>query len=159
MPPDNNLPGLGGKLPLIPGLGGAQGAKLLVKGLTDARKRPETIQRLIDIGEPALPHLIDALGHRSRHVRDAAAFTLGRIGDKRAVMPLVGALGDGEAGVRKVAAYALGSLEDVRALPALIRLLRDVDEQVVSAAVYALGRIDLPPKLEEIMLTWPPDQP
>ena len=142
-------------MPLTPLLGGDRGARQLVKTLDDASKRPDAIQRLIAIGEPAMPYLVEALSHRNRHIRDAAAFTLGRIGSRDATAYLVNVLlADEAAGVRKVAGYALGSLEDVRAVPALIRALRDIDEQVVAAATYALGRIDLPEQLVETIVNW-----
>lgn len=158
--PSSDAPHLGGKLPLTPLLGGDRGAKKLVQTLDDARKRPEAINRLIAIGDPAIPHVVEALSHRNRHIRDAAAFTLGRIGNKVATAYLVNVLlEDDAASVRKVAGYALGVLEDVRAVPALIQALRDINEQVVEAAIYALGRIDLPEDLVATIVTWEDEIP
>ncbi|NDJ34272.1 MAG: HEAT repeat domain-containing protein [Chloroflexi bacterium] len=150
----SDSPRLSGGHTQMPGLGGGRGARLLVASLTEASKRPAAIQRLIEIGEPAVPSLLDALSHRSRHVRDAAAYTLGKIGSRAAVFPLIAVLRDPEPAVRKIAAYALGAIEDVRALPALIALLRDRDNQVVDAAVYALSRIDLPDGLVKTIEAW-----
>ena len=46
-------------------------------------------QALQEIGEPAVPHLIEALKHPNKHVQRHAAFVLGHIGDMRALEPLL----------------------------------------------------------------------
>jgi hypothetical protein len=64
----------------------------------------------------ALADNIDDLARRLRDpdnkVRLSAALNLGKLGDKRAIMPLVGALKDSDKTVRGVAAAALGKLID-----------------------------------------------
>ena len=60
--------------------------------------------------------LIAALKDADPGVRQAAAESLGRIGDARALEPLSGLLGDGNVEVRKSAVEALGNLEDPKAV-------------------------------------------
>jgi hypothetical protein len=64
----------------------------------------------------ALADKIDDLAKRLRDpdnkVRLSAALNLGKLGDKRAILPLVGALKDSDKTVRGVAAAALGKLID-----------------------------------------------
>jgi len=58
-------------------------------------------------------------------VRDAAAETLGKIGDASAVEPLIQALlNDDKYGVRRTAAKALGKIKDVRAVNPLVQELK-----------------------------------
>jgi len=64
----------------------------------------------------ALADKVDDLAKRLRDpdnkVRLSAALNLGKLGDKRAILPLVGALKDSDKTVRGVAAAALGKLID-----------------------------------------------
>ncbi len=55
---------------------------------------------------------------------------LGKLGDKRAVLPLIEALKDEDEDVRKEAAEALGELEDKRAVVPLIEALKDEDVEM-----------------------------
>jgi hypothetical protein len=73
--------------------------------------------------------------------RIAAAVSLGRLGDARAVKPLVQALRDDNRTVRAVAAMALGHLADEIALPALQRATTDTDEVVRKRALEAIASI------------------
>jgi hypothetical protein len=73
--------------------------------------------------------------------RIAAAVSLGRLGDARAVKPLVAALRDDNRMVRAVAAMALGHLADDTALPALQRATTDRDEVVRKRALEAIATI------------------
>lgn len=77
----------------------------------------------------------------SDKARIAAAVSLGRLDDKRAVKPLVLALRDESNVVRAVAASALGGLGDSRALPALRRASQDKDMTVRKRATEAIGVI------------------
>ncbi len=78
---------------------------------------------------------------KSDKARVAAAVSLGRLKDKRALKPLVGALRDKNNAVRAVAASALGGLGDSRALPALRRATLDKDVTVRKRATQAIGVI------------------
>lgn len=79
------------------------------------------------IGRPAVPALIQTLGHRDPAVRRQAALVLARIGPDAypAVRELTGLLGDPEEDVRKAAARALGQIgpDAAEAVPALMRQL------------------------------------
>tara|TARA_R110002096_G_scaffold408076_1_gene607094 strand:+ start:6571 stop:7449 length:879 start_codon:yes stop_codon:yes gene_type:complete len=78
---------------------------------------------------------------KSDKARVAAAVSLGRLKDKRALKPLVTALRDKNNAVRAVAASALGGLGDSRALPALQRATLDKDVTVRKRATQAIGVI------------------
>ena len=77
----------------------------------------------------------------SDKVRIAAAVSLGRLHDERALKPLVKALRDDNNVVRALAASALGGLGDSRALPALRRVSLDKDKTVRKRATQAIGLI------------------
>jgi hypothetical protein len=78
---------------------------------------------------------------RSDKARIAAALSLTRLNDKRALKPLTRALSDKSEVVRALAAQALGKLGDSRALPALSRATRDKDKTVRRRATQAIGLI------------------
>ncbi len=73
--------------------------------------------------------------------RIAAAVSLARLGDARAIKPLVQALRDPQRMVRAMAAMALGHLADDSALPALQRATADTDEMVRKRALEAISSI------------------
>jgi HEAT repeat protein len=77
---------------------------------------------LVNIGTPALPALIEALGSRSTMVRWQATKALGDIADDEAAPALVGQLRDRDFGVRWIAAEGLITLGRP-GLPALLRAL------------------------------------
>ena len=86
--------------------------------------------------------LIAALKDKDSDVRNAAAWSLGRLGDKRAVEPFIAALKDKDSNVREAAAEALGELGDKRAVkPLLTALKKDKDSNVRDAAAKALGKL------------------
>jgi HEAT repeat protein/beta-lactamase regulating signal transducer with metallopeptidase domain len=86
--------------------------------------------------------LIARLKDEDAEVRKAAAHSLGRLGDARAVPGLIGALKDPEPKVRSAAAEALGEFEDARAIPALSALLADTSTEVKQSALDALSHFD-----------------
>jgi HEAT repeat protein len=89
--------------------------------------------------------LIKALGYeKDASVRAAAAGSLGRIGDSRAVEPLIAVLGDARRDVRQAAAGALSLIGDPRAVQPLIGVLNDWDPMVRLSAASALGRFGAP---------------
>lgn len=76
--------------------------------------------------------LIRALTYNDKLIRRAAAWSLRRIGDARAVEPLTQSLlGDEDPDVRRASATVLGQLKDTRAVKPLIQALsyRDVLEK------------------------------
>jgi HEAT repeat protein len=124
---------------------------------------------VVELGTPAVPPLIQALGDEDIDVRRAACRALGEIGDRQAVPPLIQALrdwnvraaacealvkigapavphliqalGDGDWHVREAACEALGEIGDGQAVPPLIQALGDGDSDVRAAACRALGAI------------------
>ena len=143
--------------------------KLLQEG--DAETSLNISTQLRQIGEPAVPLLIQALNSPKSQARIAAL--LGSIGDKRAVMPLcsvlkqsldsltrysailalgelgderalkpvIHALSDPDSAVRHTAAGALGDLGDTRALPYLLQAIQDPDWELRRQAAYSLGQL------------------
>ena len=89
--------------------------------------------------------LIQALGYKKDYmIRDAAAKSLGELGDPRAVQPLIAALRDESLLVRCTAAQALGWIGDPRAAGALITALDDSVIDVQEYAAEALVKIGSP---------------
>ncbi|HUS64734.1 MAG TPA: HEAT repeat domain-containing protein [Kofleriaceae bacterium] len=86
--------------------------------------------------------LSQLLAHsKSEKERIAAAVSLGRLRDDRALKPLVRALSDESNVVRALAATALGYLDQPAALPALQRASRDPDMTVRRSATEAIATI------------------
>src|SRR5690349_2291713 len=89
-----------------------------------------------------VPALIARLKDDDAGVRRAAAQSLGRLGDRRAVQPLIAILADAEAEVRRSAIEALADLEDPAAIGPIAGLLKDSDTDVKKEALDALGHFD-----------------
>lgn len=64
-------------------------------------------QKLVEIGEPAVPHLKKALKHSVPRVRYWSIAALGKIGDEQAIPALIRALQDDSTMVRAAATYHL----------------------------------------------------
>jgi HEAT repeat protein len=94
---------------------------------------------------PAVPMLLQHLGHGSSVVRVAAASALGRIAnrDSACVVPLTRLLADGSDDVRSAAASALAQFGRLAgpAVPQLLRTWHTGPIEVALPAVQALGRI------------------
>jgi HEAT repeat protein len=117
----------------------AQGAwGVLVRALPHEAVRAA----VVELGTPAVPHLIQALGDRDRDVRKAACRALVKIGAP-AVPHLIQALGDGNEDVRAAACWALVKI-GAPAVPHLIQALGDGNEDVRAAACWALVKIGAP---------------
>jgi hypothetical protein len=85
--------------------------------------------------------LSSQLVHGKEKERIAAAVSLGRLRDDRALKPLVRALSDESNVVRALAATALGYLDQAAALPALQRAAKDSDRTVRRRATEAIASI------------------
>ncbi|MES2123494.1 MAG: M56 family metallopeptidase [Gemmatimonadota bacterium] len=105
----------------------------------------------IDVGlngsqAPADTNVVNALIGRLKdddaQVRAAAARSLGRLEDPRAVPGLIVSLKDDNAKVRAAAADALAQFEDPRAIAPLVALLSDADSDVRQQALDALGNFE-----------------
>ena len=92
---------------------------------TDVYKCRRARQTLVDMGDPAVPYLVDALKSRKVWVRWEAAKALGQIAGPMATNALVDALGNGMFDVRWIAAEGL----ILRGREALVPLMRALIEK------------------------------
>lgn len=136
---------------------------MMVALKTGAREaREAAVVRLVSVGGPAAPALIDALKDNYWFVRKNAAQTLGVIADSSsapaliehatcqhplergltasAAPALVEALGDADRDVRESAAEALGKIGPA-ALPLLVESLKDTDRAMPAWAAVALKKM------------------
>lgn len=114
-------------------IGDERAIEPLILNLSDVNKwvRRETSGALSKMGDPATDPLIELLEDSDWKVRGAAAWALGRIGNKKAVEPLIKSLLEDENGfVRSGAANALGNLEDERAVKPLQKATSDKSSYV-----------------------------
>ena len=86
--------------------------------------------------------LIARLDDENADVRRAAASSLGKLKDSRAIPGLIGALKDRDAKVRATAAEALAEFEDARAIAPLADLLNDQSTEVKQSALEALSHFE-----------------
>lgn len=86
-------------------------------------------QRLVYIGEPAIPSLLKALRNKDGKTRSNAVYVLGEIRDRRVVPHMKPLLSDDDLSVRYETATSLLILGDWdSAVPCLIQGLRDADK-------------------------------
>ena len=86
--------------------------------------RQETVIQLHRIGRPAVEILLEYLEDDDWIVREAAADTLGKIGDVRAVEPLMNRLrSDKDTGVKEHALKSLGLIGDARPVELYIEVI------------------------------------
>lgn len=122
-------------------MGGDMGTKEEIEEHVKALRPPETSSEaqkaLIDIGAPAIPALIHALGEHESPT--TVAETLKRLGEG-AVEPLAKALGNRN---KRISAYAAIILEDIGtpSVKALITALASCDQRTFVLASRALGEI------------------
>ena len=106
----------------------------------------EAAEALGDIGNAAVPGLLQALTQSDFKVRKFAAIGLGEvdsIADREAVIDALSArLGDAHPDVRDQSAWALGEIEDAGAVEPLVRALQDSEPRVRARAAWALGEIE-----------------
>jgi HEAT repeat protein/Zn-dependent protease with chaperone function len=86
--------------------------------------------------------LIGRLKDENAEVRAAAARSLGRLDDPRAVPGLIGALRDADPRVRSAAAESLGEFHDSRAISALSAALNDANTEVKQHVLDALSNYE-----------------
>jgi hypothetical protein len=99
--------------------------------------------RLGDPGviEDVMPLMEPTGAGAERAMREAATFTLGRSGDRRAAAPLIKALADRLDSVRVLACLGLAQIDDPRVGPALVATLKDGTQKDLTraACAYAIG--------------------
>ena len=97
-------------------------------------------QKLVEMGEPAVPALIEALDHGVPRVRYWAVAALAKIGDDRAVEPVIKCLEDADPTVRAVTCWHLRTwIERHKVVDSLVRMLGDSEEKVQKWAYRALS--------------------
>jgi len=93
---------------------------------------------LIQIGTPCVKPLISVLASSDPLVRANSAYCLGKIADKRAVLPLIKLLNDNSF-AKWQAIRALGEIKDKRATEPLLKLLNRGETR--ADIIYVLGEI------------------
>jgi len=89
-----------------------------------------------------MEELLAKLKDGSAPARFTAANKLGKLGDRKAVLPLIAALDDEDDKVLDNVIFALGELGDARAVPHLVRVLgRNKSERARKSAAKALGML------------------
>jgi len=110
----------------------------------DERRR-EAFRRLSEIGEPAVPALVDLFQKNSLPVSGDAFNALANLGPRaaRAVPDMIELLDDENVTLRSRAAWILGTIgsDAESAVPRLAPLLKDPNVKVRQAAAQALGQI------------------
>jgi HEAT repeat protein len=114
----------------------------------DCRESRKAVERLVEIGEPAVNPLIQALSPSS----DGTEFlieALGKIRDTRAVDYLVSYLRHDSYEIRDAAATALGQIGDTRIIEPLIKSIRNLPESqliftTVNGVYKTLARLGTP---------------
>lgn len=89
--------------------------------------KDDAIHALVELGEPAVEKLIEALRDKDENVRKSVVLALGRIKSSDAIAPLIDMLGDQDWFTRLTAAAALESIGDERGREAIKPLLKDPD--------------------------------
>ena len=85
---------------------------------------------LVELGEPALPRLVNALKDKDENVRKQAVLALGRIKHTQAIDPLIDMLSDNDWFTRLTSAAALEAIGDDRGREAIKPLMKDPDQVV-----------------------------
>ena len=126
--------------------------RALTRLLGQGTARSEVIEALVRNGARVVPPLIEQLHAEDLETRQAAAVALGRIGDRRATVPLVAALEDRE--LTMAAAAALARIGDASAFEGLVTRLGDSDaaiRQAVIAALNSIGHPDMPHRIAVLL--------
>lgn len=103
-------------------------------------KRLANLMRLGDIGEPAIPFLIDALDHEDPEVRAGCIYALGLIDDKRVIPTLRSSLSDPDRNVQLEAAASLLGMGDWKGVSLLITALDSPQRFVRYKSFEALNK-------------------
>ncbi len=108
----------------------------------------EAAEALGDIGNAAVPGLLQALAHSDWKTRKFAALGLGEVDHIEQLTTVVAALAvrltDAHLEVRDQSAWALGEIEDATAVESLLNALHDPEARVRTRVAWALGEIEDP---------------
>lgn len=115
---------------------------IVTMGDENSGVRSKSMIALVEIGEPSVDPLINALSNENLQIRRQAAEALGVIGSKKAVEPLTETLKDENSWVQKTAAESLGSIGDKKAIDALKMMLKDDNLEVQNAVSQALKKLE-----------------
>lgn len=118
---------------------------------TEHHRRQTAIERLVMLGEPAVPALRKTLGHTYKFKRVGALQALGYIHSKAAIPDIQNLLGDKELVVRLEAIKVLGRMKHKASVPKLIKRLEDPDKRICREVVTALGRIKTPAAIQGLI--------
>jgi HEAT repeat protein len=106
----------------------------------------EAAEALGDIGNLAVPGLLQALASSDWKVRKFAAVAFGEMDHIIDLGTVIDALGrtlaDANVDVRDQSAWALGEIEEPASVDLLVRALRDADARIRVRAAWALGEIE-----------------
>lgn len=103
------------------------------------------VDALVAAGRLGDPAVIDAVLPLAKHdevaMREAAVFTLGRTGEKKAIAPLIAKLDDSKDSVQSMACLGLAAIDDPRAIAALTQVVGEPrrHDLVRAACAYGLG--------------------
>lgn len=116
----------------------------------DARERHTVEYIFKEIGDTAIPYLIEALDTDNLYQLRLASSCLGKIGNDRATEHLLKLFTHTEHTVRSSAATAIGNIGDTTAVDEVIEILADETETVRKSAAVALGKIGHPSAIETL---------
>ena len=136
-------PDLAGFVTVLGWLRGPAVQRALARLLGHAAVRPAVIEAIVRQDTGIVDLLIEQLRAEDGDVRLAAIVALGRLGDRRATLPLAAAL-SGDRGEIVAAASALARIGDPRSFDALLPLLAHDDAAVRQAAIGALNSLGHP---------------
>ncbi|MHC4341565.1 MAG: HEAT repeat domain-containing protein, partial [Planctomycetota bacterium] len=113
-------------------------------GDKDAHVRKTARERIVDLGKPAMPYLVEALGNDSTVVRTEAALALGQMGTvaEEAAPALEKLLGDENLGLRRAAIEALERVAPTWNLVARIEAFLKAGEHDALLRLLANPRIE-----------------
>jgi HEAT repeat protein len=89
--------------------------------------KDDALNALVELGEPAVSRLVNAMKDKDENVRRQAVLALGRIKHAKAIDPLIDMLSDSDWFTRLTSAAALEAIGDDRGRDAIKPLMKDPD--------------------------------
>lgn len=119
----------------------------------DHDKQQRAIEKLAEIGEPAVDPLIFALGYDTAHLKSGTMSTLSAILPNDKVKMISNGLEEESLNLKIGVITTLGKIGDKKAIPSLISAIRSKDENIRNEASTALGKIGAPalPELSKLL--------